>query len=463
MNKKIFSTCIVIFILISLFLVTIIFIKNRKGSTVSHLINKLDTVNDKESSFKKSDKQLNLQQNLSNLVDENYTGPIVTSINMAEIVSSSPYIVERPELIVGSEILFILDKQMWDGKSDIKVTCEDVSSNIYNQALQAQKKSESRINSITKELESIFSDTSAIEHNNKELFEIYDEFIDYLRYKGVNERYIKEFTNVTLPKDKEHLRYYGYRSNKFAYSDFAIDGKSRHKLYNQMYVNIYDSGVYAYTQELIESGIFGFNNREDMTMQDWEILKNFALRMVTWHELTHVLQTSYVFVNNQDLDNTSSDFWQTVDDKLSESAKIYFWDWGFVGVFGAEDFNRIIGQESTAQGLSFKMLVDMYYLSEKQALALWNHSFGGAIMNKVYKDTEQFKMSFANNWPKTEPGLLGEKLYKSFKNCKDTDKKEFLTKYVAERLSNQRGIAQAVGYSHVLTPNQMAIFWDKLK
>jgi hypothetical protein len=174
-----------------------------------------------------------------------------------------------------------------------------------------------------------------------------------------------------------------------------------------------------------------------------------AIRMTTYHELTHILQRAVNYTNTADGFKYPTVYIQSV--KTSPE-----YNWG--GDVTKNINNRSIAEESQADGIAFVALTSMYDMSSVQKEQVWDHFFGrlenGArqyetLMNKMETTYPKF-----NQWDFPQK-VVEDVLYKGNSTIEPAK--------TLVRLCDAVNVAAYGGYLNPMTPDKSELLWTFLK
>ncbi len=446
--KNITKISLLFFIIVLLCIVgSIIFIgiPNKQSSqTIQEIIP--DITKDTRQLFKSS--------NVTNISNED-----IDKFNFPQdpVPNAEPYVIVRPEYKIGLNALKKAVATNWDGRPfSLSIKLSDLDQDLIHKLYTEEQNKKRDIKYMPKDLNPIYSDINAQKEINDLIKIVYDEYVNFLSNYNVNERYINELTNITITP--ENIKYKGDRdSNEWTYTEPINE-------YYTCFMQITDNNVYLNAQDIINSGIIGSIPEAGSTefYNYHKVARNIALRWIMYHELTHALQISYIHINAGDNWKAGRRYWQSSDRLLSNVASKYFWNWGFYETFGKGNFNRIVGDEAVADGVGLIFIKDFYHFNSKQEKLFFDYLSAGERLSIVKEDLEKMRDIYKEYFPNTEPRIIGTELKRIFRDVKDKALKDFLIDYVANRLSNERGIPRGVGYANALTGDDMDILWDVL-
>lgn len=396
-------------------------------------------------------------------VNEN---PVISGSNNNKFKSSVPSIYREnietikaeqviiTELNITLEILNIVKNKNWSGNPSDKmpVTDEELSGIDIKKYIEGERTKKTNL-TIPQNLEYLYLADDSKQEIEKVIFDARNEFIEYLKFKGVNEKYISEINDYVLPGDKSRIKYFPVNDPK-APPTAAIDMEDTPR---KVRLEFYAVDFYNGFTSAMESGITGKEPENPDDKQKYlKTIRDIGVRYSVYHEMTHVLQKAYVIKNTrEDIDEKKKGSFWYAEKTLADIDNRYFWMWGENEIF-RRDNNYVLSQESQAEGVSFEVLVEVYDLSLAQRKATWEHfaeKFHTA-RTKLY----DIKTILESKYPALQPDEISEPvndiLYKS--NQQDIG-------IIIERVNKLTNLPSYAGYLNPLLPQDAHKLWDALK
>ncbi len=278
--------------------------------------------------------------------------------------------------------------------------------------------------------------------------------MDYLSEKGVAQKYIDEIKEQTLPIERITYHAENNPNSDWSRTEALLLEEEITKDYRKLVMHIYPVDIYNRVRILNNSRIFG-NPSEDIEYK--KTVRDAALRLLTYHEMTHVLQQAYINVHlPSEYDKPSiKSLWDKADKNLvGVHSTEFFWDWGNE-VYAASN-NHTASDESQAEGVAWEVMVDTYSLSDTQGQALWDH-YLGRLYNEM-QNLEEIRRIFESEFPDYNP----DEFY--------TQLKPLAAEYSGVGSRTLEGIAGRlialpayVGYLNPMQPEDAEGLWNTLK
>lgn len=353
-----------------------------------------------------------------------------------------------PEMELGKKTLELLLQTNWKGENDdpLPITVEDYGDAFLTKLLEDEKDRGSSL-TIPADLEQYYTSEEANKEISELIFQIREEFMMYLKEKGVNQKYIDEINNNALPNDPERLKYKGENDPDAPPSvTTVLSGQESPTDHSKREFIIYAVDVYNGTRQLNDSGILPENI-------DPKTLRDMGLRVLMYHEFAHVLQKAVDTVNSPE--PTSKSSWLRATRSLQKVTDRYDRSWGSEVINDAR--NRDVSNESQADGLSFEMITNLYDMSDSQKKLYWEFKFGRL---QTALDNWKFIMdNFESKYPEFWADSFGAKIYRDVFNNAESRLKTPLLR-ITTRLD---AIAPYGGYFQPMRPEHTQEFWDYLK
>ncbi len=360
-----------------------------------------------------------------------------------------------PEILFLDELYKQLQKTSWDGEGALPVKLSSLDQNLYAEMLDYESKRIERL-TVPDSYHKFYLDRAEVNYLQDLLVKARSEYLDFLKQKGVNQKYIDEFDRNALPNADRRLRYRDdIDPNAPSSGVFTWPlGKDS----SQRAGDFYASDIYNYARQIENSGVLGPKPQGGVELETYlKSARDMGLRMLAFHEFTHVLQVAYGTVNAAPADKGKPNVALLLDKPLSVIDQKYFLEWGSTGTNAIK--NNQASVERQANGVSFLAMVDIYKLNSQQADILWEHRFGrlttaAGIFNRVLPGLNK-------NYPKLRLDELDVLLNQAI--VEDTaltaEQKELLN-IIRARFSN---FGADNGYYNTMMPADAGQFWDMLK
>lgn len=388
---------------------------------------------------------------------ENYKSEI-ESIYNENIVFEKAERVELSELEMALDILEILDKKNWKEKSDFDISINDFDS---SRITRFQNRQDTRNEGLTipGDLLGIYSSSTAQKEIKDLTFQIRQEYLDYLEFKGVNKKYIDEINNNILPEDLERFTFV-FKNSADATKTMveAFRGEDGKKDFGKYHMSISVIDFHNGARLFRNSNILDTKPKISSEIELYEKqLRDLSMRWYIYHEMTHVLQRSFMNLHAAEGMADTLIPYREETDTLMYTSKNLYWHWGEDDYQYSKKNNLEATSESQSEGISFEILANMYNMSKTQQEATWEHLFGR--MNNAQTHLDSIQEITEKNFPNYDPSDLGSDLIKSLKNEPLSEEKKLLTN-LSLRLG---GMPAYVGYMNPMKPEDTSKFWDALK
>lgn len=396
-----------------------------------------------------SDNSSTIKTNVESIFNNNLTFKKTSQVNVSE-------------MYFFADIVDILVENNWDGDPDstLPILINDFTQEQLDLYYSIENNREDKF-TIPLEEEKYYISEESEEQINRLIPIIRQEFLDYIEAKGVNQKYITEFETRTFPNDSERYEYYpindpdspttavqGFRDDNGSVSDFS-----------KLELKVYPTNIYIYVDELSKSGILGEKPQKESEFEKYYLtLRDMSLRLVLYHEFTHVLQKSVDTVNAPEKYKEVKSSWLNSTKPMYKADDRYFWSWGSSN-FGSDMYNRDISSESQAEGVAFEILTEVYDMSTVQKELVWEFVFGRLTDAKNKYDYFMEKMN--TNFPGYNPAELNTQLENDFiYNLPSNNQYRTHFKDMSSRLD---AISSYGGYFHPMRPENSYILWSYLE
>lgn len=438
-----------ILVLIILILVLIIAVGGYFIFTELNKQNSSDKSSDKEQSSNQRSERVSVT---ADKVRVDTKAPDLYNTNVKFTRADQVYVSEMKFL---EQIYNAFSKTNWDGTGSIPVRPSELDTGLYDEILEKEAKRSQTLD-IPDEYEQLYITEESGKYLQQLLLDSRNEYLDFIKKMGVNEKYINEFNNNSLPGNEERLKYHAIDDTDAPPT--AISAWKESDNASQREGNFYAVDVYNYARQIENSGLIGEKPTQESEILNYrKIARDMGLRMLAFHEFTHVLQNAYGYVNARERDKGKPSIYLYLDKPLNSIDYKYFLEWG------TESNNKVknnqISEERQAEGISYLAMMSVYNLSPQQGELLWEYRFGrladaAKIYNKVTKELNK-------NYPKlklAELGLKFEEMVKSDKGLSSQHSRILI------RLSNRLDfMGPNGGYFNPMTPDDAHAFWNMLK
>lgn len=376
------------------------------------------------------------------------------SIYLESISSPLPEQVMLPEIELLADGLGLLENRNWDGMSDMGLDFGDFDANRWLSFKRDEKEKQDGLK-INPQLYEIYNSPAAQFQIKSLVSQIRKEYLEALKQKGVNSKYINELSSHVLPDDDS--RYFFNFSNEPDVPPTQVEayrgGGSVDYASMQMQVTTID--FHNAARIFRGSGILGVSASSPLENMDTEKkLRDMGMRFYVYHEMTHALQRAYANLNVDDEYKNSNIFFADTGHTLMTVDDSNFWRWGNPSSSDALSENFDISSESQAEGIAFELLTDVYGMSHQQKMAAWNHLFGR--LDNCRKKLEYIRRVYETKYPDSNPKYLPDKIkVDSF----PTDEDRMLFRRFILKGSN---LPVYAGYFSPMKEADTPKFWAKL-
>lgn len=381
----------------------------------------------------------------------------IDSIYRDNIDSLEPEDVLLGEVELVVDGLKLLESKGWDGNPDnANVKFSDLDENRWELYKQDDEESLEGL-TIPTSLRSIYTSSDAQEEIEELTFRIRKEYLEALKQKGVDSKYIQELDKHVMPDDKS--RYEFYFNNEPEDMPTQVEGyrggEDIDYTKHQMHLNVID--FHNGARLLRASGVLGEASKEPTTDMRYEkALRDMAMRWYIYHELTHSLQRAYMNLHVSDDYKNTLIAYRDYENTLIFIDESYLWKWGNPEYTDAPAENFDISTESQAEGIAYQLLTEGYDMSPAQRKAVWDHLFGRLEGNleKLLSIKQTFETKYPDLNPRDMPRFM-EGIEDSVPASERSQYDRFMGKIVR--------MAAYAGYFNPLRPQDTDKFWDKLR
>lgn len=399
-------------------------------------------------------RELRVQQN-GKTISSGVTPASTQSMDITQNVTSAVPITLN-ELVLTKDALDLLQKNNWsgNGKQPLPVSSNDFDQQKLKNIITHEKQKLTEL-TIPKNLEAFYLSQDATGEIETEITKAYGEYIVYFRSKGMLDAYSNELTIRVLPNTPDRIRYHPV--NDPDAPPTATEGLMVHgsKDYSQLVMDIYPVDVYNNADKLATSGVFGTRPAAEVSGEYEKKLRNAGLRVSVYHELTHAVQKAYVNMHVPEKEKTSKSSWVYATKTLVDADSRYFWKWGGDGIIRQSN-NRVISQESQADGVMYEVFGASQKLSDAQKRQVWDGLFGR--LTGMQELLDQIKTIFESRYPSYQPDQFAGQLANVFADYPDAGGRAVLASTV-RKLGNLPAYA---GYLNPMLPSDLQKFWTAL-
>lgn len=284
------------------------------------------------------------------------------------------------ELFIASKILdFIKENKLNFSQSLIKIKIEDLID--IKSILNDESKKFAKL-LINKDYEDLLLTQQAKKEILEEIIQARQEFLDYMKLKGVLKKYLDEFDYV-LPANFNVIRYHLIDDSRLPGA--SVDALKINEVESdpsRQQLDMYPGGI-SYRMDIFRiSNILGKEPVENnKKIEYFNKLRSLAIRHLLFHEFIHTMQLVYVNVNVKNPKDKGN--WYVATRSPYDFDSTYYWQWNLGDVLDKLN-NEIVAKESQAEGVSFLATIEILNFSDIQAEILWEHYFGRYENAKVY-------------------------------------------------------------------------------
>ena len=353
------------------------------------------------------------------------------------------------EVVFGNESLKKLVSKGWDGDPEnISLDLSEYPQSMLQKIYTNEQERKSAF-TIPQEIREIYVPDQAQQEILSLIKTARKEYIDYLKLKGVNSKYINKI-HVVFPEDDSHIS-----TDNIPDATGPISETKDHRGANglptgdgtlDMHISI--ANIHNDARILLASGILG----ADSSMEIYKIARDMGVRRQVYHEMTHVLQNAYEKVHEDEGDYSS---------RLYDLEKEYFLHWGEDEVKSSNWTNwrnADIGRERQAEGVSFQVFTWRYALSQNQANVVWDYLFGR--LSDAQSLLAEMVTVFETKYPSYNPDSFGTDLL----NHVNISSEQSVTNRDTLRAIMTRllGMPAYLGYLNPMSVDDSSDFWLEL-
>lgn len=289
-----------------------------------------------------------------------------------------------------------------------------------------------------------------------------NEFVNYLKEKGVAQKYIDEINNNTLPSNAGRIKYHPVQGSNVdpSATQGLMDAQGNKNDYSKQQMDIASVDIYNHTRKIFESGVLGDHPIEGTAEFDtyYKRVQRIGLRYLVYHEMGHVLERAVDTVNSKDDDKQGKSSWGDASKSLWQLDTPIYIKWSHLRTFNDVN-NHALSQESQAEGFSYEVLVSVFHMSDVQKRLTWEYLFGW-----LEESTTQFDSAmniFQTKYPNYEITDIQNKIYKDIITKMEVLAPSTMAVYeVNKRLSD---LPAYQGYLHPRKLENMSEVWNFLK
>ncbi len=245
------------------------------------------------------------------------------------------------------------------------------------------------------------------------LYDARAEYLELLRQEDIDEELVRELDRYVLPPDEDHL-WLSYSDSLFDEFSFVRKTYDENSPLPEAYMRYEVISAYGWTTLVVRSGILGeVPESESEKMEYYTKAREYGVRVVMYHEMTHALQIAYermimkkygeAYEDMSLIERSSVKFLSP--ERLLDTERYPF----------TESDNHSFGLEAQATLLQQHFMKKHFQLSENKAQALWNHTGGGERMEQTRKTADAILSSVSSSkfdqyrYMNTELGEIFEK------------------------------------------------------
>lgn len=358
-----------------------------------------------------------------------------------------------PELNLMRDALQLLAAKGWDGNIDRPLPLGQSDFDPAKlRAYIAHYQSEAAVVTVPPDMEGLYLSASAANDIAALLLRAHDEYVGYLKAKGIPQPILDEMALV-LPPDLARIVYHAI--NKADVPPSAVDGMATAsdsalglKDYSRYKLEVYTVDLVDIATDLGPSLIMGpepvSTEAKLARLKEW---RDMAVRKLVYHEMTHVLQRAFINLHVHAAKyRTSESAYLWASQSLAAVSAGDHWQWGGASTVADGD-NQHLSNESQADGIAFEVLSAVYNLSSRQREAVWDHLYGR--LDDARAAIDEIRTLCETRFPALVPDSFGSPLADVFS--------DYALKKLAFRLTN---LSADAGYLHPLRPERTAAFWQ---
>jgi hypothetical protein len=192
--------------------------------------------------------------------------------------------------------------------------------------------------------------------------------------------------------------------------------------------------------------------------------RDMAVRYTTFHELVHVVQAEINALNvAREADKALKTAWVRSRRNILNIDGRYFRKWGSAerDAF-SQVHNLTVAQESQAEGVAAKMIMEAYDLSAAQRKLFWEFRFGRLRDGREHlvAALDLMETRFPEFDPEDLAAKIGDDIYQPLPGTEEDNQQKRYGIRIARWLST---IAYYQGVLNPMTEAETAAFWDYLK
>lgn len=362
------------------------------------------------------------------------------------------------EMYLLEEIVDIISAKNWTYQEDGKfpISSSDLSKITFND-FEADEQDRTNNLTIPNDKEDMYLSDQAVNEIEGLILTARAEYIEFLKSKGVAQKYIDEINNNAFPASKSRFTYHPVNDPDAPPSatEALIGADGRKDDYSKLQMDIYPVDIYNNSGIFEESGILGSESQSESRQLQ---LRDMGLRYLIYHEMGHVLQKAFDTVNTEDENKTTKSSWIYAERSLHTITDKYAVNWS--DLTSTNDINnRVINNESQADGVAFQAMVNNYNMSEIQSRLAWEHLYGR--LETARDQWDKAMQYFQNKQPNMDIDNVSSTIFDSLEQyyAPGTEEIIMLLK-LTRRLDNLPAYG---GYFHPMLPQDSQEFWDYLE
>lgn len=288
-----------------------------------------------------------------------------------------------------------------------------------------------------------------------------NEYINYLKSKGIAQKYISEFETNTFPADSNRIHYYP------EYDANAPTSETRAYRENETVVNgdfsrleylLYAIDPYNHARLYTEAGLLGGLPNDSVKKAEYiKLVRDMGVRWITYHEMTHVLQRAVDTVNSPEKYKHDKVAWNFASKSLVTIGKQNFKNWG--SKTHNDTSNREIAMESQADGVAYEVFTHVYRFSTVQKQLVYE--FEVNRLHDAAKMYDEIFDIFNRNYPTYNPQDFPYKISDSVVSSLTMSGEPHTSLY--RLVKKMYGLGPYGGYLHPLSESELVEFWNFLK
>jgi hypothetical protein len=362
------------------------------------------------------------------------------------------------EMYLLEEVVDILNSKNWNYQEGalFPITTTD-STKITMNDFELDEEDRTNTLTIPSEKEYLYLTDKAVTEIEQLIVDSRAEFLEFLKSKGVAQKYIDEINNNTFPASKSRYTYHPVNDpdSPPSATEGLIGPDGNKDDYSQLQMDIYPVDIYNNSLIFTDSGILG--NATDSVAMQYQ-LRDMGLRYLVYHEMGHVLQKAFDTVNTDSKNKTTKSSWIYAERSLHNITDKYAVKWSDLDSINDIN-NRVVNNESQADGVAYQAITEIYNMSEIQRKLAWEHLYGRLETSRDQWDKAM--QYFEDKQPNLSIEDVPSTIFDSLKKYYTPGSKEIaLLLKLTSRLDNLPAYG---GYFHPMLPQDSQEFWDYLE